>query len=62
PDLAQALSRLSTQAARPGDIGRSCLVVAKAKTGLDWTPETDLATGIRLTLQWWLEEKTKTCK
>jgi len=62
PDLPQALSRFSTQAARPGDIRRSCLVVDKAKNGLGWRPETDLATGIRLTLQWWLEEKTKTCK
>ena len=62
PDLAQALSRLSTQAARPGDIRRSCLVVDKAKNGLGWRPETDVATGIRLTLQWWLEEKAKTCK
>ena len=62
PDLPQALSRLSTQAARPGDIRRSCLVVDKAKNGLGWRPETDLATGIRLTLQWWLEEKAKTCK
>jgi UDP-glucose 4-epimerase len=62
PDLPQALSRLSTQAARPGDIRRSCLVVGKAKNGLGWRPETDLATGIRLTLQWWLEEKAKTCK
>jgi UDP-glucose 4-epimerase len=62
PDLPQALSRLSTQAARSGDIRRSCLVVGKAEKGLGWTPETDLAMGIRLTLQWWLEEKTKTCK
>jgi UDP-glucose 4-epimerase len=62
PDLPQALSRLATQAARPGDIGRSCLVAGKAKNGLGWRPETDLATGIRLTLQWWLEEKAKTCK
>ena len=62
PGLPEALSRLSTQAARPGDIKRSCLVVGKAKEGLGWTPETDLAAGIRLTLQWWLGEKTKTCK
>ena len=59
PDLPQALSRLSSQEARPGDIRRSCLVVGKAEDGLGWTPETDLETGIRLTLQWWLEEKTK---
>lgn len=62
PDLPEALSRLSTLAARPGDIRRSCLVAGKAKNGLGWRPETDLATGIRLTLQWWLGEKAKTCK
>ena len=56
PGLKQALSRLSAQAARPGDIGRSCLVVGKAKDGLGWVPETNLGQGIRLTLQWWLGE------
>jgi nucleoside-diphosphate-sugar epimerase len=57
PGLPQALSRLSTQAARPGDIRRSCLVVGKAKTGLGWVPETTLGQGIRQTLDWWLREK-----
>lgn len=57
PGLPQALSRLSTQAARPGDIRRSCLVVGKAKNGLGWVPETFLEHGIRQTLDWWLREK-----
>jgi UDP-glucose 4-epimerase len=58
PGLSEALSRLSAQAARPGDIRKSCLVVGKAKKGLGWVPETNLDQGIRLTVQWWLEEKT----
>jgi UDP-glucose 4-epimerase len=62
PGLQQALSRLSTQLARPGDVRRSCLVADKAKEGLGWVPETDLATGIRHTLEWWLGEKTRTYK
>jgi len=57
PGLPRSLARLSTQAARPGDIRRSCLVVGKAKDGLGWVPETGLGQGIRLTLQWWLKEK-----
>jgi len=57
PGLSQALSRLSAQTARPGDIRRSCLVVGKAKEGLGWVPETLLGQGIRQTLQWWLREK-----
>jgi UDP-glucose 4-epimerase len=58
PGLSEALSGLSAQAARPGDIRKSCLVVGKAKKGLGWVPETNLEQGIRLTLRWWLEEKT----
>jgi dTDP-D-glucose 4,6-dehydratase len=58
PDISQALSRLSAQAARPGDIRRSCLAVGKAKNGLGWTPETSLEQGIRLTLHWWHGKKT----
>jgi UDP-glucose 4-epimerase len=57
PGLSQALSRLSTQAARPGDIRKSCLKVNKAKDGLGWSPETSLGQGIRQTLEWWLREK-----
>jgi UDP-glucose 4-epimerase len=60
PGLSQALSRLSTQVARPGDIRRSCLVVGKAKDGLGWVPETLLKQGIRQTLDWWRKEKTGT--
>jgi len=60
PGLPQALFRLSTQAARPGDIKRSCLVVGKSKDGLGWVPETLLGQGIRQTLEWWLREKTRT--
>jgi UDP-glucose 4-epimerase len=57
PGLPLALSRLSTQAARPGDIRKSCLKVNKAKDGLGWSPETSLGQGIRQTLEWWLREK-----
>jgi UDP-glucose 4-epimerase len=57
PGLPRALARLSAQEARPGDIRRSCLVVGKAKNGLEWVPETVLEQGIRLTLQWWIKEK-----
>ena len=57
PDLQESLFHLSGQAARPGDIRRSCLVVDKAKRALEWRPETTLPQGIRLTLQWWLAEK-----
>jgi UDP-glucose 4-epimerase len=57
PGLPQALSRLSAQAARPGDIRRSCLAVGKAARGLGWVPETVLEQGIRQTLDWWLREK-----
>lgn len=57
PGLPEALSHLSRQTARPGDIRRSCLVAEKAREGLGWVPETALEQGIRLTLQWWLKEK-----
>jgi len=57
PGLPEALSQLSGETARPGDIRKSCLVVEKAKHGLEWVPETDLGQGIRLTLQWWLGDK-----
>lgn len=62
PGLPEALFHLPRQAARPGDIRRSCLVVDKAKRGLEWRPETALAKGIRITLQWWLTEKRKKAK
>ena len=57
PGLPQAIYHLSSHAARPGDIGRSCLVVGKAKDGLGWVPETILGQGIRQTLDWLLREK-----
>jgi len=57
PGLSQALSHLSAQAARPGDIRKSCLKIEKAKDGLGWRPETLLGQGIRKTLEWWLREK-----
>jgi len=60
PGLPQSLSAISAQAARPGDIRRSCLVVGKAKEGLGWSAETSLGQGIRITLEWWLREKTRT--
>lgn len=61
PGLPQALSRLSRQVARPGDLRRSCLLVGKARNGLGWIPETLLGQGIRQTLEWWLREKNQDC-
>jgi len=60
PGLPRSLSAISAQAARPGDIRRSCLVVGKAKEGLGWSAETLLGQGIRITLEWWLREKAGT--
>ncbi|MEE9418024.1 MAG: NAD-dependent epimerase/dehydratase family protein [Desulfatiglandaceae bacterium] len=42
--------------ARPGDLTKSCLVVEKASGALGWTPETDLAEGIRKTIEWRLNQ------
>jgi UDP-glucose 4-epimerase len=40
------------EAARPGDLKRSCLVVGRARSSLGWAAATDLKTGIQKTLQW----------
>ncbi|MBW1887339.1 MAG: GDP-mannose 4,6-dehydratase, partial [Deltaproteobacteria bacterium] len=52
PELSEELLTIKRHQARPGDITRNCLVVEKAHNILQWTPETDLKEGIRLTLQW----------
>jgi UDP-glucose 4-epimerase len=56
PGIAPALADPARQQARGGDIKRSCLVSERARKGLGWTPEIDLPTGLRLTLQWWRDE------
>jgi len=43
--------------ARPGDLKRSCLIVKKAEKYLDWTPETDLKTGLIKTWKWRLSQE-----
>ena len=52
PELSEKLLTIKRHQARPGDITRNCLVVEKAHNLLQWTPETDLKEGVRLTLQW----------
>ncbi len=51
-DLDPKLRSPNRQAARPGDLTKSCLRIDKAATGLGWKPETDLKTGIEKTLEW----------
>ncbi|MCB1259486.1 MAG: UDP-glucose 4-epimerase, partial [Acidimicrobiales bacterium] len=41
--------------ARAGELARSCLDPTLAGKVLDWTPETDLATGVAATLAWFAE-------
>ena len=53
PDIPEALFTPAREAARPGDIARSCLKVEKAENGLGWVAKTGLEEGIRRTLQWW---------
>jgi UDP-glucose 4-epimerase len=55
PELSEELLKINRREARPGDIPRNCLVVDKARDLLKWTPETDLKTGVRLTLQWHIQ-------
>jgi len=55
PELPDELSKLTKFASRAGDIPRSCLVAKKAKDLLGWTPETNLASGIRSTLNWYIQ-------
>jgi len=54
--VSEELATLLRQAARPGDLKRSCLVVKKARSLLGWVPETDLKEGIRKTLGWRLSQ------
>jgi UDP-glucose 4-epimerase len=53
PEIPQGLAEPVRQAARPGDLKQSCLVVDKALKGLGWAPRRSLAEGIRQTLEWW---------
>jgi UDP-glucose 4-epimerase len=57
PGLSDELSKLTKYPSRAGDIARSCLVVKKARDILSWAPETDLKTGIRLTLEWYMKSQ-----
>jgi UDP-glucose 4-epimerase len=50
--VSEDLAICEKQIARSGDLTRSCLVVEKARKGLDWIPEVDLEDGIRRTWQW----------
>jgi len=56
PDVPDSLSIPVRQAARPGDLTLSCLVVEKARGSLGWFPETNLKEGIEKTLQWRLDQ------
>jgi len=56
PDVADSLSIPVRQAARPGDLTLSCLVVEKARSSLGWSPETGLKEGIKKTLLWRLDQ------
>ncbi|MBW2030702.1 MAG: NAD-dependent epimerase/dehydratase family protein [Deltaproteobacteria bacterium] len=53
PQTPHEPAELRREGARAGDIRKSCLVVEKARTLLDWIPRTDLRQGIRKTLEWW---------
>ncbi len=52
PLIPDSLTRLELQAARPGDIPRSCLRVERAGRVLGWRPGTSLYEGIYKTLHW----------
>jgi len=43
---------------RPGHDRRYAIDASKAKTELDWTPETDFSTGLRKTVEWYLSNST----
>jgi UDP-glucose 4-epimerase len=38
--------------ARPGEMDRSCLDIARAREVLGWTPTVGLAEGLRRTVSW----------
>lgn len=52
PLIPDRLARLEPQAARPGDIPRSCLRVERAARVLGWRPQISLNAGIHKTFQW----------
>ncbi len=56
PDLSEELSMPARRPARAGDPRKSCLIVRKAQNLLGWAPETGLKEGIRLTLEWCLNQ------
>ncbi len=59
PELSTELLVLSKSQARPGDIAKSCLVVEKAQKRLGWVSQTPLNEGIRLTLNWVIEQSPR---
>lgn len=56
PEISQDLAAPLMGKARPGDIPRSCLVLDKARRSLGWIPETELKEGLRMTLEWRMEQ------
>jgi UDP-glucose 4-epimerase len=57
PETPSSLASPMKEPARPGDVRRSCLSVKRAGHELGWFPETDIASGLRLTLRWWIENR-----
>ncbi|MBN1105059.1 MAG: NAD-dependent epimerase/dehydratase family protein [Deltaproteobacteria bacterium] len=57
PETSPSLASPLKQPARQGDIKRSCLAVKRAGEEFGWFPETDVPSGLRLTLRWWLETR-----
>jgi UDP-glucose 4-epimerase len=57
PGLSDSLASPLRAGARPGDLRRSCLDIARAGRTLGWAPEITLEQGIRLTLEWRLKER-----
>jgi UDP-glucose 4-epimerase len=50
--LDEGLSQMDRQAARAGDLKKSCLNCQKASDELGWKAEHDLEKGLRKTLDW----------
>ena len=50
------LRQMKKQLARPGDLKRSCLIIEKALSILDWHPQYMLPKGLEKTLMWRLEK------
>ena len=48
--IADANAQVDYLPARPGELQRNCLNIAKAKTALDWEPKTSLEQGLRITI------------